>query len=312
MQFLEHKPTVVIVVVARMGSTRVPGKALIDICGRPAISHVLQIAKNIGGADAVCLATSDQAQDDPLAEFARREEIYCYRGEAEQVLDRLYSAAKAMNAEVIIEIGGDCPLLDPALVSDALKVFFASAADYVSNYDPPTFPEGMDINIISFAALEMIWKRAIAPSQRIHPFSYITFHPDEFLSDTFQMSPDLSNHHWSLDFPEDVELIQMAYERLWRGNCPIRLADLTTLLDIDEEFARKDMKLKRPVVLHAYWNSPRMIMDMNNDIATLAERAYEHFQNGKNVEAGKCYREVIKIAECLRGAALPDGKVRTK
>lgn len=290
-------------VVARMGSTRVPGKSMKDLCGHTVLWHVLKVAKQVRGADDICLATTDLPGDDALVRLAQDEDIPCVRGDAERVLDRLYGAAVKMRADVIVEIGGDCPLLDPEIVSAALEDFLATPCDYLCNYEPPTFPEGMDINIVSMAALEKAWRYAIAPSQRIHPFSYLTYHPESFVIRNYAMTPDLSRHHWSLDFPEDMALIRAAYDRLWKAGSPIRLEDLLSLLATDESFAKIDKNLERPKVTHAFWNSPGIIRDMHNDITALIKSAHENQEQCNYSLAKQYYSEALRIVERLHREA---------
>lgn len=298
-----NNPRVVVMVVARMGSTRVPGKSLIDLCGHPVLWHVLRIAKKIRGVSDVCLATTDLPADDPIAELARAEGVECYRGDAERVLDRLYGAATQMKADVIVDVGGDCPLLDPEIISRALEDFFSSPCDYLCNYEPPTFPEGMDVNIITMKALEKAWRYAIAPSQRIHPFSYLTYHPESFVIRNHAMTPDMSRHHWSFDFPEDLELIETAYDSLWKADGPIRLGDLQKLLETSAEFAEIDKRLKRPKVAHAFWNSPGIIRDMHNDVVALIGSARKSQEQGEFSAAKQFYSEILRIVGRLHHEA---------
>lgn len=290
-------------VVARMGSTRVPGKSMKDLCGHAVLWHVLKAAKQVRGVDDICLATTDLPDDDALARLAQDESIYCVRGDAERVLDRLYGAAVKMQADVVVEVGGDCPLMDPDIVSAALEDFLATPCDYLCNYDPPTFPEGMDVNIISMAALEKAWRYAIAPSQRIHPFSYLTYHPESFVIRNYAMTPDLSRHHWSLDFPEDITLIRAAYDELWKDGSQIRLEELLSLLSTDEMFAKIDRDLQRPKVTHAFWNSPGMIRDMHTDITELIKCAHEKQEQRNYASAKQYYSEVLRIVERLHREA---------
>jgi spore coat polysaccharide biosynthesis protein SpsF (cytidylyltransferase family) len=243
-------------------------------------------------------------EDDPLAVVAQAEGIHCARGDAEKVLDRLHGAAVKMNADVIIEIGGDCPLLDPEIVSSALEDFLASPCDYLCNYEPPTFPEGMDINIVSMSAIQKAWENAVARSQRVHPFSYLTYHPEEFAIRNYAMTPDLSQHHWSLDFPEDVGLLRIAYERLWKSGNRIHLNELTHLLDTDILFAAKDKELLRPKVSHAFWNSPGIVRDMHSDVVELTQSAFISQRKGDFSLAKQRYAEVLRIVERLHSAAV--------
>ncbi len=288
-------PRVVGILVARMGSSRVPGKSLADLCGKPVLWHVIEIAKRIQGISELCLATTDQKSDEPLLGVARECGIRSYRGDAEKVLDRVHGAATEMNAEVLIEIGGDCPLLDPQVVEDALQTFHQKGYDYLCNYEPPTYPEGMDINILKMAALTQAYKKALAPSQRVHPFSYLTRHPTQFNLGNIEMSPNLSTHHWSLDFPEDMDFIRAVYEKLYKPDSVIRLAQIVELIQADGRIGAMDQKLRRPQALHAFWNSPGIVRDMHSDVAALSLMAQEAALMGDHARAGLCYDEMKSI-----------------
>ena len=282
------------IVVARTGSTRVPGKALLDLAGKPALWHVMQAALAIRGLDEVCLATSDLKQDDALEAIARGCGVRCFRGDPERVLDRVHGAAAMVRADVIVDIGGDCPLLDPAVIERALAEFRAQPCDYLSNYEPPTFPEGLDVNIITHAALDIAFRKAVAPSQRIHPFSYLTRHPEEFRLRNFAMSPDLSTYHWSLDFPEDIEFVRLVFSKLYRGK-PISMDDVLRLIERNPEAAELNRALIKPVVKHAFWNSPGIIRDMHSDIKALIDLAEAAARSADHVAAERCYGEAARI-----------------
>lgn len=297
---------IVVMVVARMGSTRVPGKSLVPLSGHPVLWHVLRISRRIRGISAVCLATTDLPSDDPIADLARSEGVECYRGDAENVLDRLHGAAEMMKADVIVDIGGDCPLLDPEVISKAIDDYLANPCDYLNNYDPPTFPEGFDVNIVARSALDKAWQEAVAPSQRIHPFTYLTFHPEQFEIRNYEMFPDLSSHHWSLDFPEDIELIQCVYSALYDQGKDITLESLLSLIGNNQEFTEMDSALLRGAVSHALWNSPGMVRDMHNDITELASLAHGAQLDGDVEKAKRCYSEIVRIATKLGGESVSE------
>jgi len=299
------------IVVARMASTRVPGKVLLDIAGKPALWHVIRLARAVRGLDEVCLATSELAPDDALEATARESGVRSYRGDPERVLDRVRGAAELTGADVVLDIGGDCPLLDPTVLERALADFRAVPCDYLCNYDPPTFPEGLDVNIITRAALETAFRKAVAPSQRVHPFSYLTRHPQEFRLRNFAMSPDLSTYHWSLDFLEDVEFVRAVYERLHRG-APIGMEEVLRLIDQDSEIAALNRKLIRPAVQHAFWNSPGVIRDMQADVQALIARAEAHAKRGEHEAAAYCNTEAALVAEELRRHAAHQGNARRR
>lgn len=289
--------------VARTGSTRVPGKALLEVGGRTVVENVLRAAKKIQGIDQVALATSTLPQDQKLGEIAARLDIKTYFGDPERVLDRVWGAIEMFGADVIVEIGGDCPLLDPSVISRALVQFKAEKLDYLSNYDPPTFPEGLDVNIVSVAAVKRAYAEAIAPSQRIHPFSFLTHHPELFKLGNFVNDQDLSEMHWSLDFPEDIEFIRYVYEKLEPGESAISMKSVLALIASDARAHTLNEKIRKPKSLHAFWNSPGIIRDMHEDLRALSKIG-ESASAEKNLnKAAHAYSEIARISKYLEKMA---------
>lgn len=293
------KGRVIGIIVARTGSTRVPGKVLLDISGQPLIWHMIRIAKQVKGLDAVWLATTTLEQDDVLVEIAKDQGISVSRGDAVNVLDRLYVAAKASKADVIVYIGGDCPLLDPSLVSAALADFHVSNCDYLCNYEPPTYPGGQDINIISSAALTVAYERASAKSQRIHPFSYLTFHPADFSVKNFAQDNDLSAYHWSIDYTEDVEFVRLVYRHIYEDQKNIGMMDVLALIAREAEVGEYHARLLKPKVSHAFFSSPGIMRDIIEDITNLTETAIGAISDKKFGKAEEYFREIALIATKL-------------
>ena len=287
------------IVTARMGSTRVPGKSMLPINNVPLIIHVLNLVKKIGRIDQICLATSNLTIDNVLEEAAVSIGIPVFRGSPENVLDRIYECARTFSADVVIDVGGDCPLLDPAVIEQALTEYLLSPCDYMCNYDPPTFPEGLDINICSMEALRLAYERAIAPSQRIHPFSYITVHHEDFDIKNYTMIPDLSELHWSVDFPEDVKFVTQVYSRLSEKGQEVSIKNILDLTMVDNTIRILNDGLKRPKVTHAFWNSPGIINDMNNDISAMCDSAKQAIKDKDYTVASKFYKEISYIAREL-------------
>lgn len=290
---------IVAMVIARMGSTRVPGKSLMQLAGKPVVEHAIDIARKIPGVDEVALVTTDLGKDDPLAELGARVGVPVVRGHPEFVLDRIVQAIEERQADIIVYVGGDCPLLDPIMLGDAIDRFFESGCDYLNNYDPPTFPEGLDVNVITREAVLLAHANALAPSQRIHAFSYLSLHPGSCRIDNYTHQPDLSRHHWSLDFPEDFDFLKLVYARLYKPSGVIQMANVLSLIENDPEVAMASARLERPSVAHAFWNSPGIIRDMNADIIELCRLGHEAFARGDREMTHRCYREVGLIAGAL-------------
>lgn len=199
---------VVAIIQARMGSTRLPGKMLMDIGGKPAIQHVVERARKAARVNMVVLATTSESADDALAVWAEKNSVPCFRGSEDDVLDRYYQCAKAQEADVVVRITGDCPLLDPEALDQVIAAYIEGDCDYASNTHPPTYPDGLDCEAFSFAALERAWREARLASEREHVTPYVWKHPEMFRIKNVTSNEDLSNHRWTLDTPEDLIFIR--------------------------------------------------------------------------------------------------------
>lgn len=202
------------IVQARMGSTRLPGKMLKEIKGKPIIEYVFDRILPSQKMTEVWLATTTDSSDDVLAEWASKKGIKCYRGSEQDVLDRYYQTAKLAEAEVVVRITGDCPLADYQVIDRVVGEYLAEAPKfvYVCNTQPPTFPDGLDTEVFSFASLEKAWQEAKMQSEREHVTPYIWKNPDLFPRKNITNSIDLSSLRWTLDTQEDLDLITLIIE----------------------------------------------------------------------------------------------------
>lgn len=217
------------VIQARMGSTRLPGKVLMDLHGKPVLGHVLERAMAVTGIDTVMVATTVHDRDNPIVEYCRRWQVPCYRGSEDDVLDRYYRASVLDRLQVVIRITADCPLLDPRVVERVLAEFVSSGADYCSNVHPPTYPDGLDVEIMRIEALERAWCEAADPFEREHVTPYIwrrSITTDEhgFILHNVAADMDLSALRWTVDTHADLEqvrqLLVCSYDYrklLWKG-----------------------------------------------------------------------------------------------
>jgi len=210
----ERKGKVVAVIQARMGSSRLPGKTMADIEGQPMLWHVVQRVKRASLVNQIVVATSKQSGDDPIAEFCRKEGIQCFRGSEDDVLDRYYHAARAQNADVVVRVTGDCPLIDPVVVDRVVESFIAGDYDYVSNTLVRTYPDGLDTEVFSFAALEEAWRQATRPSDREHVTPYL--HSPRFRKFSVKSELPLAPKRlrWTVDQSEDLEFVRGVYHGL--------------------------------------------------------------------------------------------------
>lgn len=208
---------VVAVVQARMGSTRLPGKVLADICGMPLLQHVLRRAEAALKADRVVVATTVSSADDVVARFLDERAVAYVRGSERDVLDRYRTAAAAFDADVIVRLTADCPLLDPAVIDRVIAAFVVGPVDYVSNVNPPTYPDGLDVEVFSRDALERTWQGAMRASEREHVTPYIRGHPEMFRCANVAHVEDLSHHRWTVDEPVDLTFVRRICDKLGTG-----------------------------------------------------------------------------------------------
>ena len=203
---------IVAIIQARMGSSRLPGKTLADVAGRPLLLRVVERVQSARRIDKAVVATTDQSSDDPIADLCQQEGVDCFRGSEDDVLDRFYGAAAANRADVVVRITADCPVIDPAVIDKVIERFLNGDCDYVSNTFRYTYPDGLDTEVFTFAALEQAWRDAKKPSEREHVTPYLR--TGEFrLANVESDSPvPLGKHRWTVDYPADLEFVRKVYE----------------------------------------------------------------------------------------------------
>lgn len=201
---------VVALVQARMGSTRLPGKVMKPIAGTPMIELLLARLARAREIDAIVVATTTDPRDEPLVEHVRKLGYSCERGSEQDVLDRYLQAARAHRADAVVRITGDCPLVDPELVDDCVRRFVAGQVDYFSNVDPPTYPDGMDIEVFTSAALELAARSTDRPHDREHVTPYLR-ESGRFAAAAMRHHEDLSALRWTVDEPADLAVIERVF-----------------------------------------------------------------------------------------------------
>jgi spore coat polysaccharide biosynthesis protein SpsF len=217
---------------ARMGSTRLPGKVLKQVLGRPLLDFLVERLAQCHELDHIIILTSKQAQDDAIASFCQEKNLLCFRGSEDDVLDRYYQASLERQPEGIVRITADCPLIDPDIVDQVIKVFrqHHPHADYVSNSLQRTFPRGLDVEVFSFKALEQAFQQAHWPEEREHVTLYLYRHPEKFQLYNVAHIPSLATYRWTVDTPEDFALVRLILEHLYPKNRQFCLNDILHLL----------------------------------------------------------------------------------
>ena len=233
----------VVVVQARTGSTRLPGKVLLSLAGRPLLHRMLERVVAAKTPSAVVVATTCEPADDLIVKIAKKAGVACFRGHATDLLDRHYSAGIAFGADVVVKIPSDCPLVDPAVIDRVIGQYTAHAGsvDFVSNLHPPTYPDGNDVEVMPLGVLETAWIEATEPHEREHTTPFIWQRCERFRSHniTWESGFDYSStHRWTIDYPEDYQFIAAVYEALWSPARPVfPLADVLSLLEAHPDIA---------------------------------------------------------------------------
>jgi spore coat polysaccharide biosynthesis protein SpsF len=227
------------IIQARMGSTRLAGKVLRELVGRPMLWHVVQRVRATPGLAQVVVATTVGPEDDAIRDFCSANDVPVYSGSAEDVLDRYYRAALEFGADPIVRITSDCPLVDPALVGRLLAKFAEGRFDHLgiaigggaAAAGLKGYPDGLDAECFSFAALERAWNEAVAQPEREHVTPYIWRNPALFRTGTLEAPQDYSELRLTVDEPEDFTLVGRVYEALYRPDGPpFGFADVIALL----------------------------------------------------------------------------------
>jgi len=206
--------TTIAIVQARMGSTRLPGKVMIDLGGKSVLQRVTERLQRADLLDQVMVATTTEDPDQAIVEECDRLGVAIFRGSEKDVLDRYYQAVLQTGATTVVRITADCPLIDPVVVDQTIRVFVEAKADYANNVTPRTYPRGLDVEVMTAAALERAWREAHLPHEREHVTPYLYEHPGLFQLAFHSGASDYSRYRWTLDTPEDLELLKRLYLRL--------------------------------------------------------------------------------------------------
>jgi spore coat polysaccharide biosynthesis protein SpsF len=218
-----------IVIQARYASRRLPGKVLRPLLGKPLLGWLVERMQAVPEAQRVIVATSEGAEDDAVASFARDIGAQVHRGPLDDVLARFVGAAQAFRLEVAVRVSGDSPLLDPALVSQALLIFNEGDSDLVTNVRERTYPKGQSVEAVSAGALRKALAEANSAEDREHVTPYFYAHPDRFRIRNFRLTPPAAEVRLCVDTEEDFAMIEQLARRMTRPHTQYRVAELLAL-----------------------------------------------------------------------------------
>jgi len=239
---------IITIIQARMGSTRLPGKVMLDLCGKTVLARVVERVRRSRLAGEVVVATTTQPADDRVVGECVRLEATFFRGSESDVLDRYYLAAKQSGADAIVRICSDCALIDPEIIDRTIQSFLDEQADYASNALDRTYPRGLDTEIMSWEALERCWREARAFYQRSHVTPYIYENPDQFRIVRVRTEEDYSDCRWTLDTPEDLAFVRAVYDRI-ENKDGFSWRDVLRVLEQEPELAELNQHILQKALL---------------------------------------------------------------
>ncbi len=225
-----------VVIQARRGSSRLPDKVMMPILGKPLLHRMVERVLMARSDFEFVVATTQEPQDDAIAALCAENNWPCYRGHSTDLLDRHYQAALQFNAEVVLKIPSDVPLIDPVVIDEVIGYFqnYEGQFDYVSNLHPATWPDGNDVEIMTFSALKTAWEEAQKPLEREHTTPFFWENPERFRIGNVLCSSgkDFSmTHRFTIDYLEDYNFIKAVFEALYPSNPAFGLSEILHLLD---------------------------------------------------------------------------------
>lgn len=243
-------PRTVATIEARMTSTRLPGKVLMEAAGKPMLELMVERLRRVPSLDGIVIATTANAADDPIEALARRLGVGIWRGSEDDVLRRVLDAALHHKVDVIVETTGDCPLIDPAAVEECIQVYRRAKVDYVSNTLTRMYPIGMDTQVFATAVLADVARRTNDATDHEHVSLYIYRHPELYTLKNVPAPAPLARPELALtlDTPEDYRLIGAIFADLYPVNPAFSLADVLALLERRPDIAEMNAHVRRKKV----------------------------------------------------------------
>jgi spore coat polysaccharide biosynthesis protein SpsF len=231
------------IVQARMGSTRLPGKVMLEAAGKPLLGHLLERLSYCQRLEKTIVATTTNERDDVIEDLCNLLGVVVYRGSEYDVLDRYYQAAKAFGITCVVRVTSDCPLIDPGLIDEKLSFFMnkLDQFDLITNRHPLTYADGLDFDLIPLEGLDVAWRTARESHQREHvvPFFWESGMRVYNFEDPRKL---FYTHRWTLDYIEDYELIKSIYSGLYRNGQRFTTSDILRFLTEDPKLSQINAK----------------------------------------------------------------------
>ena len=241
---------VVAIIQARMGSTRLPGKIMKEVLNKSLLEYQIERVKRAKFIDEIVIATTTAESEKPIINLCEKLSIKYFRGSEADVLSRYYKAAKTFEADVVVRMTSDCPLIDPDIIDQVVQYYIDNVDkfDYVSNTIKRTFPRGMDVSVFSFKTLNNVYNVATDSVDREHVTRYIYNNPKKYRLGYVINSIDVSNHRWTVDTIEDFNLISKMLKELYPQNRKFTMEDCIVLLNRKPEWKKINSDIEQKKV----------------------------------------------------------------
>ena len=236
---------VIAIIQARVGSTRFPAKVLKTIEGKTLLELYVNRVKPSRKIDKIVIATTENPADDAIYKLAQRIQVECFRGSENNLLDRYYQCAKKFAADTVVRLTSDDVFVDHEVIDRGIELFEKDGFDFITNHFKPTYPEGLDVEIYSFEALERSWLNAEMLSETEHVFPYIQNHQGEFRVLNFTQEIDRSGYRWTIDYEKDLEMAKKVYSYLYAKNPIFLQEEIIKLLEARPEIAAINVDIDR-------------------------------------------------------------------
>jgi spore coat polysaccharide biosynthesis protein SpsF len=234
---------IVTIIQARTGSSRLPNKIFLPLVDKPLLYRMYERVAASKLAGTIVIATTTETSDDEVDDFCKEFNLNCFRGHSTDLLDRHFQAAKFFQADTVVKIPSDCPLIDPTVIDKVLELYIDNSDkyDYVSNLHPATYPDGNDVEIMSFKTLKSVWENAKLELEREHTTPYLWENPDKFRIGNVEWETGLDysmSHRFTIDYEKDYTFIKQVYDELYPINHKFTLTDILNLLENKPELKR--------------------------------------------------------------------------
>ena len=239
---------VVAIIQARLGSSRLPAKILKDLSGKPLIYHICNRLKASKLINKVVIATTESLKDDLINDWAEQNRIVCFRGSEDNVLSRYYHAATDAGAEVIVRITADDPFKDGAIIDKVIDILLKEDLDFACNNFPPSFPEGLDVEVFTFSALKKAFENSIDDFEKEHVTQYFYRNTDLFKMKNFAYAEDMSHLRLTVDTQNDFMLAEEIYNRLYSTNEFFGYDEILSLNKSEPDLFKINQNEKRSVM----------------------------------------------------------------